>query len=215
MIRFLFTTQRKSRKSHAVSRGFTLIEMMVALSLFAIVMTISIGTLLIMVDINAKAQAVYSASTNLSYALDTISREIRMGSEYYCSNYSSIPTGTGIPPTTTNIPPIRNCDPGNAIAFTPNNSATREEYATSTCDGNPLHQCIKQRKGNGGWADVTSDEVNITKFEIITENTGYSGSNDFSQPVVTLRIGGEVYNGLDVATTFNVQTRIVQHVIDK
>ena len=42
-----------------MKKGFTLIELMVSLTVFSIVMVVSIGTLLIMIDSNAKAQALY------------------------------------------------------------------------------------------------------------------------------------------------------------
>ncbi len=74
------------------SAGFTLIELMVSLTLFSITMLISVGTLLILIDINAKAQAMYSSTTNLAFMLDNMTREIRMGYAYNCSTVST--TGT-------------------------------------------------------------------------------------------------------------------------
>jgi len=72
--------------------GFTLIEMIVSLGLFSIVITISVGALLVLIATNEQLQAEQSVMTNLSFALDSMTREIRTGTNYYCAsrpNYSS------------------------------------------------------------------------------------------------------------------------------
>ena len=69
--------------SHTQS-GFTLIEMIVSLGLFSIVVTISVGALLVLVATNQQLQGEQSVMTNLSFALDSMTREIRTGTSYYC-----------------------------------------------------------------------------------------------------------------------------------
>ncbi|MBX9765465.1 type II secretion system GspH family protein, partial [Patescibacteria group bacterium] len=46
-------------------RGFTLVELMVAVSIFAIVMMIGVGALLSLVQTNRRAQAINSVMNNL------------------------------------------------------------------------------------------------------------------------------------------------------
>jgi prepilin-type N-terminal cleavage/methylation domain-containing protein len=64
--------------------GFTLIEMIVSLALFSVVVTVAVGALLMLVGANDELQGEQSIMTNLSFALDSMSREIRTGTEYYC-----------------------------------------------------------------------------------------------------------------------------------
>src|SRR3990167_630199 len=64
--------------------GFTLVEMIVAVALFAIVMLVSVGALLSLTAANRKAQALQSVMNNLNVALDGMVRSIRMGSNYHC-----------------------------------------------------------------------------------------------------------------------------------
>ncbi|NCT02183.1 type II secretion system protein [Candidatus Parcubacteria bacterium] len=64
--------------------GFTLIEMIVALAVFSVVVTMSMGALLTLVGTNQQLQAEQSVMTNLSFALDSMTREIRTGIRYYC-----------------------------------------------------------------------------------------------------------------------------------
>ena len=65
----------------AADSGFTLVEMIVAVALFAVVMLISVAALLALVDANRKAQALQSVMNNLNIALDGMVRSVRMGSK--------------------------------------------------------------------------------------------------------------------------------------
>lgn len=65
-------------------RGFTLVEIIVSLGIFAVVATVALGALIKIVDANRKAQTLQSAITNLNFALEAMSREMRVGTKYYC-----------------------------------------------------------------------------------------------------------------------------------
>lgn len=73
-------------------KGFTLIEMMVSLAIFSVVAVIAAGALLRIVDSNRKAQSIQSAMSNLNFALESMTRELRQGTKYYCNSGD----GTGI-----------------------------------------------------------------------------------------------------------------------
>lgn len=70
------------RKHNA--HGFTLLEMIVALAIFSVVAVIAVGALVRVVGLNRRAQTLQSAMIDLSFALESMSREIRVGSTYYC-----------------------------------------------------------------------------------------------------------------------------------
>ena len=72
----------KKNTIDARARGFTLIEMIVSVGLFAIVMLVCVGALLSLVNANRKAQALQSVMNNLNIALDGIVRNAREGSDY-------------------------------------------------------------------------------------------------------------------------------------
>lgn len=72
--------------------GFTLIEMIVSLAVFSVVITIAVGALLSLIAGNQQLQSQQSIMTNLSFALDSMTREIRTGYYYYCEarpNYAA------------------------------------------------------------------------------------------------------------------------------
>jgi prepilin-type N-terminal cleavage/methylation domain-containing protein len=72
--------------------GFTLIEMIVSLAVFSVVITIAVGALLALIAGNEQLQSQQSIMTNLSFALDSMTREIRSGYYYHCEarpNYAA------------------------------------------------------------------------------------------------------------------------------
>lgn len=72
--------------------GFTLIEMIVSLGVFSVVVTTAVGAMLVLISTNQQLQAEQSVMTNLAFALDTMTREMRTGFNYYCEsrpNYSA------------------------------------------------------------------------------------------------------------------------------
>ncbi len=73
--------------------GFTLIEMIVSLAIFSLVVTMSIGSLLVLISGNQKLQGEQSVMTNLSFAIDSMTREIRTGYSYICAAVSNVNIG--------------------------------------------------------------------------------------------------------------------------
>jgi len=78
--------------------GFTLIEMMVSVSLFAVVISVALGAFLNMNDMQKKAMSLRDVNDNLNFAVETMMREIRTGKKYCadsCSDSSFNFTGAG------------------------------------------------------------------------------------------------------------------------
>ncbi len=73
-----------------VSRGFTLVEIIVSLAIFSVVATVALGALIKIVDANRKAQTLHSAITNLNFALESMSREMRVGTKYHCDSGTNV-----------------------------------------------------------------------------------------------------------------------------
>lgn len=200
--------QKQKRKHH--ERGFTLVEMMVSLMVFSIVMTISVGTLLIMIDVNAKAQALYSSMTNVSFALDSMTREIRMGYGYYCDVSEEVDF---LPDQSL----VNDCDdadePRNFISFTRGRDGAQFAYRLQEDEEGVGY--IEQNE-NDTWIAITSTkDIDIDTFELIVGGTEtFVDGGNTEQPYVDVFIKGTLSNGLDVDTDFSVQTRIVQRRLD-
>ncbi len=66
------------------SRAFTLVEMIVSLAVFSMVAVVALGALTKIVSANRKAQTLQTSITNLNFALDSMSRELRVSPNYHC-----------------------------------------------------------------------------------------------------------------------------------
>lgn len=70
-------------------RGFTLIEIIVAIGIFTAVITMALATFLNISNIQRKAGALRAINDNLNFALEVMSREIRSGKGYCDSSCSA------------------------------------------------------------------------------------------------------------------------------
>lgn len=75
-------------KSHHVrnsdNSGFTLVEILVALMIFALVIVVALAALVKILDANKKAQTIQDAVVSLSFVTEAMTRELRTGSTLYC-----------------------------------------------------------------------------------------------------------------------------------
>lgn len=67
-------------------RGFTLVEMMVAVSIFVIVALVISGTYITLADVFRKVQSNRAVIDNLNFAMDTMTLQIREGRTYNFEN---------------------------------------------------------------------------------------------------------------------------------
>ncbi len=204
------------RNNHPLNEGFTLIEVLVSLSLFTIVVTMSVGTLLVLIDANSKQQSAQSVATNLSFALDSMTREIRTGYFYECKSQSSQLTKT-------NGAVYSDCPAGASnFAFSESGGSL-----TGSMDSNriayrynPVSKSIERRLGNPStdgvdWRAITAPAVQINTLEfVVTDTRPYSSGNNQKSPTVTIFISGTAGNITGLNTDFNIQTTVTQQILD-
>lgn len=200
-------------------RGFTLIEMLVAVALFAVVMIISVGALLSLVTANRKAQALQSVMNNLSVTVDSMVRSIRQGTSYDC------PAGGGPSAVSPNV--THDCSSGNTeIGFesqgglsTPTNPVSDQRvYAylpSGSCGPGYAGGCIERSYASGApgtWVIITAPEVAIDDMKFYAVGTTQS---DSIQPKVVIVIKGTA-GGVNtkITSTFHIQATAVQRVLD-
>ena len=82
LARFQYNDMTKVTKSS--QSGFTLIEMLVAVGMFALLMTMIISALLTMVYTNRKGNALNLVVTNMYFAMESISRHVHDGLDITC-----------------------------------------------------------------------------------------------------------------------------------
>jgi prepilin-type N-terminal cleavage/methylation domain-containing protein len=189
--------------------GFTLVEMIVAVALFAVVMLVAVGALLSLTEANRKAQALQSVMNNLNIALDGMVRNIRMGTEYHCGPGSFTGDGTddcsggGI---SFSFKPY--CDPARCDAASEKTWVYTFVAPTDTAKG------YIERSEDGGvsWVQLTAPEVSIESmtFYVIGSKPG-----DATQPKVLMVVKGEAGTGsAKTDTTFHIEATAVQRQLD-
>ncbi len=179
--------------------GFSLIEILVSLALFTVVVTVSVGALLSLIGANQKAQTIKTSMDNLSFAIDTMTRNIRTGYEYHCqADLADAPTA--LPGGT------RNClVPENGFVYTDGETGDRIAYR--------LHDNkIERRITDGGvWLPLTADDMQVDT--LLFGVSGSTATNE-EQPAVSIWIDGQVGDFDDTRSLFELQTTVVQRVLD-
>ena len=215
---------RKSLQS-----GFTLIEMIVSLAVFSVVVTISVGALLVLIATNQQLQNEQSVMTNLSFALDSMTREIRTGVNYYCDAQNSKnagPNGRKIfrDGDDLDFAPVQDCYDGNAgnrnyqgmsfveggqsITRTPD---TRVVYFYDSTDGK-----IYRRVSGQDAQSIVSSGLYITDAEFFvsgSEPLEAGGATSQDQSIVTIYLQARDINDT-AAKSYEIQTTVVQRTLD-
>ena len=192
-----------------------MIEILVSLSIFAVVATVGVGSLMVLINANSKVQNMQSAVSNASFALDSMTRQIRTGAYYDCVTGS--PTSNDM----TNQTYTNDCSSPYSTFFftetatngiTANLSNHRVGYrVASLSNGN---KAIERWIDNGAsWQPITASNVNIDTFQFIVSHS--SNSNDRS-PTVSIYLHGSVggASAQDTNGSFALQTSITQLVPD-
>lgn len=94
--------------------------MLVSLGIFTVVAVIAVGALVRIVSLNRQAQTLQSSMNNISFALEAMSREMRVGSDFHCEGD---PNWT-YDPSTELTPLPCNRGTGSLIAFHSTKTAT-------------------------------------------------------------------------------------------
>ncbi len=224
------TTNKKPDLNLVVSRkllvvggrsGFTLIEIMVAVSIFSIVMVMATGALLSILDANRKAQSQQTIFSNLDSTLESMSRTIRVGTTYRCieGEYSSA-----------NIDNTQDCNNGaDAFAFEKfggikGDSSDQFVYCrfdsvVGNCSSSGK-QIARSTDGGANFVPITSPEIIIEGLTFFVRGSTPSNSE---QPIVLISLYGcagvkpsEGCSGPETKTkvNFNLQTAITQRLLD-
>lgn len=177
-------------RKHNIQKGFTLIELMTALSIFAIIMTISMGSIVGIFDANRKSRSQRTVMANLNLAVESMSKEMRYGRTYHCG-------------TTGNEESPQNCASGNSyISFL----SSEDEQVTYRLSGSALERKVD----NGNFAAVTAPEIILDTFSFYV--TG-AGTGDGIQPKVFIVIKGHAGTG-KARSDFAIQTLVSQRALD-
>jgi len=202
--------------------GYTIIETMIAVSLFLIIIIIGMGALVNANFLHQKSQNMRSIIDNLSFVMEDISRNLRTGYNYRCITNNSDLNNTNT---------IATAQSGNScggIAFEYQNGIPYEYdsngvlidrhgedqwvYYLGNCNGKD--GICKSVKGatSGSFIQLVPDEVIMTMSDSSFTVTG-AVSGDSLQPFVTIKLVGSI-NSKGIISPFSLQTSVSQRVVD-
>ena len=173
---------------------------MVAVSIFAIVMVIAVGSVLAIVSADKKAQALNSIISNLNFAAEGMFRDLRTGYNYDCnSNQNGLNDCIG-----------SDSDPaGHSMSFT--SAQSQGKTVTYSLSGGRIY---KEVEGQGSRPyPVTAPEVKVEKLDFYIAGTAHDPIQDNRQPRILIVIAGK-YSGYGSVATFSLQTLVSQRKLD-
>jgi len=179
-----------SKKFPAMRRGFTLIELMTAVSIFAIVMVISMGSIIGVFDANRKSRTLKTIMNNLNLAIESMAKEMRYGESYHCGSSGTL-----------TLP--QNCPGGDTLV-----SFLSSEDAQITYRLNGA--TIEKQINSAEFLAVTAPEVIIDSLVFYTLG---AGTDNLLQPKVIIKIEGHA--GTDKSRSdFTLETMVSQRKLD-
>lgn len=177
-------------------KGFTLVELIVSIGVFTIVMFISLGSVLSVMDANRKAQALRSVMDNLNYSLESMTRTIMFGRNYHC-DINVLPINS-----------VNDCSSGaNSLAIT-NYSGLQVVYKL-------VNGRIIRSIGGGTDYYLTGADVVIDNLSFRVFGSGqYSDGADMLQPQIIIVIKGHAGTKVGLQSYFTIETTVSQRFFD-
>ncbi len=190
-----------------MKKGFTLVELLVALALFGFVVIIVAGVLTTVSESNLSAQISRKTIDNVDFILDDIIREARLGKNYHCSI-------SAINDYNDDKNPVDCYNGMNSFALTQVGTNNLIRYSTTTYNGLSV---IKKEVIEGGTNTVLSStqlsasEISISSLKFYVSGS-QKGDSLAAQVLVTLQ--AELAQGNKDPVKVNLQTTIVQRDTD-
>lgn len=197
-------------KHTSLQSGFTLIELMVSLSLFIIVVLALIVSLFSVNDASRKVQAMRAVMDNLNFAAESISRTVRTGTDFVCG-------GVGYE-TAPNCPLAGDTNNPRAESFSVRSTLGEHrliEYRWNRINGIG----VVEKRSTGilsdgtldtdttAWIAITAPEIDVESFHIYVDGAEVA---DGMQPSAIMKLEGIATAGLDNKAPFAVQTYLSQ-----
>ena len=205
-----------SKYNRTNESGFTLVELLVSLAIFSIVVIAALGAMLSIADANRRVQKTRAILDNLSLSIESMARNLRLGSNYHCEKIS----GNSIPTTGLDTATAASCDAnsgwGDFMAFEDQygDAASSTDQAIYYLDQNPANStngAIMYKKYDGGVAiPLTSPELRVGSLRFYTTGQGAG-----QQPKIIITISGTSTIGKSQEPVeINIQTTVSQRPLN-
>ena len=211
----------KINKKHS-NKGFTLIETLVSLGLLAMILVISGGTVVSVLDINKRNLAISSVVNNLNYSIDSMIRDIKTGYMYKC-NYAGNNTIAGIKNDINETSPTTaDCVDGDSITLISTisgiDTVVKYEFSNNQQKNKYIKKTVYDTSGIATSYSITdNNNVNVDSLKFTVKNPDALDCSkticDYGQPSVAIVIKGKAGNLNLEVSNFYLQTFISQRLI--
>ncbi len=183
------------------ARGYTLLELIVSVGIFSIVMLAATGAYLGLIQLDRQARAVNDVVDNLSFAVDSMSRSIRTGTNYKCNNDSVTPVCTG--------------SPGHSFGFNDSDSPSRS--VVYRLSNGQIVADITPTGGSLVTYPLTDPRITVDRLDFYVRGVGLG---DGAEPQVTFTMHGSMSTGASSVagatrtTSFSIQGGATQRYLE-
>lgn len=201
-------------------RGFSLVEIIVVLGLFSSISTIVLGALFNAQAINGRLQETQSILDNVNLSTQVVTRDIRFGSDFYCTD--ALPEVGSTTPTVRKNCPIGTLG-GTVLIFKPADAGNPLDRVAYRVANGVLYKHDYPFGGAREQLQMTSSDIVIDSFKYFLDGANTSnGSNDegglsdYKQPLITILISGRSIpiSSTRVPVTFSIQTSVSARELD-
>lgn len=182
--------------------GFTLVELMVSLTIFTVVVLAAVGSLYTVNGASRKVQSMRSVLDNLTFALEAISRTVRTSSAVVCGGSLNISGDPNCPFSAQAV---------NTMLLVDSTIGVHQliEYRLGYPSGQTGGAIQKRYQENGiwtNWVSLTAPEIDIDHLYFYVDG---ASSTDSSQASVIVFAQGTATAG-GTTSPFAIQTYISQ-----
>jgi type II secretory pathway pseudopilin PulG len=199
-------------------KGYSLVEILVVLGLFSSIATLSLGALFNAQSINARLQETQIILDNVNLSTQTITRDIRFGTEFYCA--TTLPS---VVPTVRKNCTAKDTSGGAVLVFKPSDATNDLDRVAYYVKNGVLYKDVYPYLGSTTVLQMTSDDVNMSSLIFYVDGAQTSdGSNDdanaidYKQPFITMILSGitKPSKASTPPSAFDIQTSISPRELD-
>ncbi len=202
-IKNLLKIKNSKMKVLAVN-GFTLIETLVAVTLFTFVTFVAVTALFSLQEFNNKLKVTKKIYENVYLSMDIISSDLKQGTNFENLYYSTL-EGTGdVCSTAPGANLTNSCLSFDYLNVGNSNSSSRVGYYLE--NGN-----IKKYSDPTLPQSITSDDIEITKLKFVLIGTDNFSTGNIQQPMMKIIVKGKSKNL--PSTSFSIESLISQRPV--
>jgi prepilin-type N-terminal cleavage/methylation domain-containing protein len=212
----IFHKKTKASMSDTLSRGFTLIEVMIAMAIFTILITIGIGSVLNAMQQHKSTENLRSVLDTLNFVMEDMTHNLRLATNVHCLASGEVMSfSSDTDPVTPQNCPFSSSIAHNSIVFNDQNGNLVTYLISSGVGGLPS-KILKQKGFDPSNLQVISpDEVSMdfaqSGFTVYGAEPTTAG--DVSQPVVIIRLVGSV-TYKNTVSNFAIESTVTLRALD-